>query len=1858
MSLAGKKLVILKHDGQHGVYETKEPNITIGGSIANDVRIKLPEADPYICKIELDTFGRPNLTNLSGKQVLVNGNQVKQKVFLKNGDNISILNKNFQWLDSSFIQNKNTPSKSNVQPKILSSSVPSFKTKAKSKTLSVLSKCSKRITFYSLKPTETDQKGSCAVVIDSINREMFYAEKENSAVNSKLNMSGTMIVSYASTNETTSKQTNHISSDVSCISDVSSDVLKLSSMYLIDLNATGSICNQSSPIENLPEIKINEKNDSSKIEDSLFESIINESDVTPEKPENEQMSQPDTFKEGSNEFSSRMSTNKEADDIICNQTSVIEILSEISTNEKNDSSKIEDSMFKSIIKESVATPQKSANEQIEQTDALITESNEFSPGLCVDKKSDDSVFYQTSLENLSEISTNEKTDSSKIEDSMFKSIIKESVATPEKPANEEMKKSDVFTTELNEYTPEECTDKKVDDSICYQTSPIENLSEININEKNDSTKMFTSIIKESVTTPEKSANEQMKQTDAVITESNEYTPEVCTDKKVDDNICNQTSFENPSEVNINEKNDSSKMEDSMLKSVIKETVSTPEKSASEQMKQTDAFIKESNEFTPKMCADKKDDSMIVTESWINTVMSLGCSTPMAPNTKTQILSERYSNITTDSVQINDASHQANSVSEKKMSLLNMSVECSEISKLETTNINRSHSTPINSLKRPLPENKEECTETPISENLTSMSSRSRRGTAKKVCYAESLLTKQSYKKLLSDNEYVNEDVGTPNKTTDSNQINDSLHKENSVSEKGSEKKMSLLNISVECSEISKLETTNSTPINSLKRPLLVNKEECTETSISENLTPMSSRSRRGTAKKVCYAESLLTKKSYKKLLGDNEHVNEDVGTPNKTTDSNQINDSLHQENSVSEKDSEKKMSLLNISVECSEINKFDTTNTNRSHSTPINSSKRPLPVNKEECTETPMSENLTPMTSRSRRGTAKKVCYAESLLTKQSYKKLLGDNEYVNEDAGTPNKTTDSNQINDSLHKENSVSEKGSEKKMSLLNISVECSEISKLETTNMNKSHSTPINSSKRPLPVNKEECTETPISENLTPMSSRSRRGTAKKVCYAESLLTKQSYKKLLGDNEYVNEDAGTPNKTTDSNRINDSLQQENSVSEKGSEKKMSLLNISVECSEINKLDTTNTKRSHSTPINSLKNKEECTETPICENLTPMSSRSRRGTAKKVCYAESLLTKKSYKKLLSDNIDEYVNQEVDTPEKRECTKIDDSQKNIEDSMNVSTNKKKRGRKPKSNEDEHNISQNISKLQGKDTQNDEVQESINVSTIKNRRGRKPKSNEEEHIIDQNISKITEEEKQNDEIQQTINVATIKMSPKPQSNEQQQNISKSPEEENQIDEIQKTINVATNKTSPNNEIQKTINVATNKTSPKPQSNEQEQNIDQNISKLPEEEKQNDEIQKTTKVQTNKTRRGRKPQSNEEEQNIDQNISKLPEEEKQNDEIQKTTKVATNKTRRGQKPQSNEEEQNIDQNVSKLPEEKTQTRRGRKPKASEDEDQNVSKLPEEKTQTEEIQKSTNVATNKPKRGRKLKSNEDEDENVSKLPEEKTQTEEIKKSTKVATTKTRRGRKPQSNEEEQNIDQNILKLPEEENQNDEIQKTPNVATNKTRRVRKPKSNEDEDQNVSKLPEEKTQTDEIKKSTKVATTKTRRGRKQKSNEDEDISKLPQEENQNDEIQKTTKVETNKTKRGRKPQSNEEEQNIDQNISKLPEEKTQTDEIQKSTKVATTKTRRGRKPKSNEDENISKLPEEEKQNDEIQKTTNVATNKTRRGRKPQSNEDEHNIDGDKPSKKARLSEDKEIQKCVNEPEVVVTRSLRSRRK
>lgn len=59
MSLIGTKLLIFSRDGScSGAYETKENALTIGGSIVNDIRIKIPEADPYICKIALDDFGR------------------------------------------------------------------------------------------------------------------------------------------------------------------------------------------------------------------------------------------------------------------------------------------------------------------------------------------------------------------------------------------------------------------------------------------------------------------------------------------------------------------------------------------------------------------------------------------------------------------------------------------------------------------------------------------------------------------------------------------------------------------------------------------------------------------------------------------------------------------------------------------------------------------------------------------------------------------------------------------------------------------------------------------------------------------------------------------------------------------------------------------------------------------------------------------------------------------------------------------------------------------------------------------------------------------------------------------------------------------------------------------------------------------------------------------------------------------------------------------------------------------------------------------------------------------------------------------------------------------------------------------------------------------------------------------------------------------------------------------------------------------------------------------------------------------------------------------------------------------------
>lgn len=62
MSLIGTKLLIFKRDGTYsGAYETKESSLMIGGDINCDIRLKIPAADKYICKIALDDYGRVSL---------------------------------------------------------------------------------------------------------------------------------------------------------------------------------------------------------------------------------------------------------------------------------------------------------------------------------------------------------------------------------------------------------------------------------------------------------------------------------------------------------------------------------------------------------------------------------------------------------------------------------------------------------------------------------------------------------------------------------------------------------------------------------------------------------------------------------------------------------------------------------------------------------------------------------------------------------------------------------------------------------------------------------------------------------------------------------------------------------------------------------------------------------------------------------------------------------------------------------------------------------------------------------------------------------------------------------------------------------------------------------------------------------------------------------------------------------------------------------------------------------------------------------------------------------------------------------------------------------------------------------------------------------------------------------------------------------------------------------------------------------------------------------------------------------------------------------------------------------------------
>lgn len=55
MDLSAFELVIIRADGSQGhVFKTKEDKIEIGQHVKRDIRIKIPEAEPYMCKIAVD----------------------------------------------------------------------------------------------------------------------------------------------------------------------------------------------------------------------------------------------------------------------------------------------------------------------------------------------------------------------------------------------------------------------------------------------------------------------------------------------------------------------------------------------------------------------------------------------------------------------------------------------------------------------------------------------------------------------------------------------------------------------------------------------------------------------------------------------------------------------------------------------------------------------------------------------------------------------------------------------------------------------------------------------------------------------------------------------------------------------------------------------------------------------------------------------------------------------------------------------------------------------------------------------------------------------------------------------------------------------------------------------------------------------------------------------------------------------------------------------------------------------------------------------------------------------------------------------------------------------------------------------------------------------------------------------------------------------------------------------------------------------------------------------------------------------------------------------------------------------------
>lgn len=55
MDLTAFELAVIRSDGSQGnVFKTKDKEITFGHHVQRDIRIKVPEAEPMMCKISAD----------------------------------------------------------------------------------------------------------------------------------------------------------------------------------------------------------------------------------------------------------------------------------------------------------------------------------------------------------------------------------------------------------------------------------------------------------------------------------------------------------------------------------------------------------------------------------------------------------------------------------------------------------------------------------------------------------------------------------------------------------------------------------------------------------------------------------------------------------------------------------------------------------------------------------------------------------------------------------------------------------------------------------------------------------------------------------------------------------------------------------------------------------------------------------------------------------------------------------------------------------------------------------------------------------------------------------------------------------------------------------------------------------------------------------------------------------------------------------------------------------------------------------------------------------------------------------------------------------------------------------------------------------------------------------------------------------------------------------------------------------------------------------------------------------------------------------------------------------------------------